>query len=74
MKVRIGVAESTKVVEVEAEDAAAFEADMTAAVERGDGIVWVEDEKRRRVGIPVTKIGYIEIESTADTSSVGFGR
>lgn len=74
MKVRIGVAESTKVIEVEVEDAAAFEAEITATVERGEGMVWVEDEKKRRVGIPVSKVGYVEIESDDEKPSVGFGR
>lgn len=72
MKVRIGIAEANKVVEIDVDDAAAFERTITQAVENGEAVVWVDDSKKRRVGIPVGRLGYIEIETEDAKSSVGF--
>ncbi|MDX1448275.1 MAG: DUF3107 domain-containing protein [Acidimicrobiia bacterium] len=74
MKVRIGVADSSKVVELEVEDPAEFEQSITAALDGDDTLVWVEDSKQRRVGIPREKIAYVEIETEDGRQAVGFGR
>lgn len=74
VKVRIGVAESSKVVELEIDDAAAFESTVSDAVGGGQALLWVEDSKQRRVGIPSARIAYVEIETDDDKPSVGFGR
>lgn len=74
MKVRIGVVESTKVVELEVDDPAEFEQSFTAALEGTEALVWVEDAKSRRVGIPRDKVAYVEIETEDGKTAVGFGR
>ena len=74
MKVRIGIADSTKVVELETDDPAAFEQSFTAALGGEEAMVWVEDAKNRRVGIPREKVAYVEIETQDGKQAVGFGR
>jgi disulfide oxidoreductase YuzD len=73
VKVRIGIAESTKVIELEVTDAQEFESSFTAALAKDDVLVWVEDAKKRRVGIPSSKVSYVEIETDDAKKSVGFG-
>lgn len=72
MKVRIGIADSTKVVELEVADSAEFEAGLAESL-AGDSLVWVEDSKKRRVGIPAARVAYVEIESEDSRTNVGFG-
>lgn len=72
MKVKIGVAESNRVVEIEVDDASAFEKTMEDAYDSGKGLIWFEDTKRRRVGIPKERIAFIEIDTDQDRV-VGFG-
>lgn len=73
MKVRIGIADSTKVVELEVEDAKDFESSFAAALGGEAALVWVEDAKKRRVGIPRDRVAYVEIETDDARQNVGFG-
>ena len=73
MKVRIGIAESTKVIELEVADAQAFESSFGEALANDEVLVWVEDSKKRRVGIPSSRVAYVEIETDDAKTSVGFG-
>jgi hypothetical protein len=73
VNVRIGIADSSKVVELDIDDTDAFETTITSALDAGDAVVWVLDSKKRRVGIPVPRISYIEIETDSARQSVGFG-
>ncbi|HEY5685803.1 MAG TPA: DUF3107 family protein [Acidimicrobiia bacterium] len=72
MKVRIAIAESNRIVELEVDDVAEFEASMESAFSGDSELVWVEDSKKRRVGIPRSRISYVEIELTSEKASVGF--
>lgn len=72
MKVRIGIADSTKVVELEVDDAEEFESSFADAL-AGNTVVWVVDSKKRRVGIPAGRVAYVEIESEDARQNVGFG-
>lgn len=73
MKVRIGIADSTKVVELDVEDAKVFEESFTEAQRGDDALVWLDDSKKRRVGIPVGRVSYVEIETDDAKHNVGFG-
>jgi hypothetical protein len=73
VKVRIGIAESTKVIELEVADAQEFESSFTEALGNDEVLVWVEDSKKRRVGIPSARVAYVEIETDDTKTSVGFG-
>ena len=73
MKVRIGIADSTKVVELDVTDAKEFESGFEESLASGDALVWVEDSKKRRVGIPASRVSYVEIETDDAKHNVGFG-
>ncbi len=72
MKVKIGIAESSRVVEMEVDDVDAFEKMLEKEFTTGSGLVWVEDTKDRRVGIPSQRIAFVEIDTERERP-VGFG-
>lgn len=72
MKARIGVADSTKVIEVEVEDTDAFRSEVESAHSSDQGIYWFTDDKGHSVGVPVQRIAYVEIETDASRRRVGF--
>ena len=72
MKVRIGIAETNKVVEFDVDDPAAFEESVESTYSGESSLLWFEDSRRRRVGIPRERLGFVEIETDADNRSVGF--
>ena len=71
MKVRIGITDTTKVVEVEVDDVKAFQKEMERAVADG-GLAWFTDTKGRIVGIPTRGVAFIEIEAMESGQAVGF--
>ena len=72
MKVKIGIAESSRVVELEIDDVDAFEKMLEAEFGSGPGLVWFEDTKARRLGVPKDRIAFVEIDKE-DARPVGFG-
>jgi hypothetical protein len=72
VKVRIGVADTDRVVEVEVDDPSEMRRKIDAAFFGGDAILWFEDTRRRLVGIPRERIAFIELEQEPDARSVGF--
>jgi hypothetical protein len=78
VEVRIGVSQVPKEIEVDLGDDADREAivkQIDAALAEADkgGMLWLTDRRGRRVGVPATKVAYIEIGSPADERRVGFG-
>ena len=71
MKVRIGIAETDKLVELDVEDAEGFKSEIERAVTEG-GLGWFTDTKGRSVGIPAKNIAFVEIEDPDRSSTVGF--
>jgi hypothetical protein len=74
MEVRIGVLHSPKELSLDLDTKAddvvkAFE----AALKQDDGVLWLIDEKGRRVGVPAERVAYLEIETVDGTKRVGFG-
>lgn len=75
MDVRIGIVQTVKELEVElGEDAErdAVMADIDTAL-GGDGVLWLTDKKGRRVGVPSSKVAYVEIGAPTSERRVGFG-
>ncbi len=74
MEVRIGVIHSPKELSIEVDrkpdDVSAA---VNDAVESDDGVLWLTDVKGRQIGIPASRIAYVELESGADAKRVGFG-
>ena len=71
MKVRIGVADSSKTVEIEVEDLDAFKKELASAIGEGE-MSWFTDVRGREVGIPAARVAYVEVESDRGSMSVGF--
>lgn len=72
MKVKIGIAESSRVVELEVDDVGAFEKMLEGEFGGGPGLIWFEDTKHRRIGVPKDRIAFVEIDRE-DDRPVGFG-
>jgi hypothetical protein len=77
--VRIGVTYTPKEIEVELSDdaAEAQSDDVVKTVEEalaGDGgVLWLTDRRGRRVGVPSSKVAYVEIGPPHEDRRVGFG-
>jgi hypothetical protein len=71
MNVRIGVAETSKVVEVEVESLDELKSELARAAEDG-GLAWFTDTRGRDVGIPPDKVAFVEAESSEGGPAVGF--
>jgi hypothetical protein len=71
MKVRIGVAETDKVLEIEVEDPKDFKKEIEGAVAAG-GMAWFTDSKGRTVGVPAGSIAFVELDDASQATKVGF--
>ncbi len=75
MEVRIGVVHTAKELTFETDaEPDAIIAKLEAAISEGASLVWLEDGKGRKVGIPADKVGYVELVVDDGTRKVGFGR
>lgn len=73
MKVKIGVAESNRVVELEVDDLEAFQQRLEDSFKSDEGLLWFEDTKKHRVGIPKGRIAFVEADMAEERPAVGFG-
>lgn len=71
MKVRIGILNTDKLVELEVDDPKEFKKEIEKAVEVG-GLGWFIDSKGRSVGVPARNIAFVEIEDSDESRTVGF--
>ena len=75
MDVRIGVTYTPKEIDVELgsdADAAAIKADIEQALSSEHGVLWLTDKRGRQVGVPVSKLAYVEIGSPDAERRIGF--
>lgn len=73
MRVRIGISDSRE-IEAEVKSEKAFQSEIEAAFsDESARILWVNDSKGRKVGVPVDKIAYFELETEEERRNVGFG-
>lgn len=76
MDVRIGVTYSPKELMVELEDgtdSAKLRKEVDASLASPDGALWLTDRRGRQVGVPVSKVAYVEIGSPDTDRRIGFG-
>jgi len=74
--VRIGIVQSVKELDVELPDDADRDevvAGIEASLAKEGAILWLTDRKGRRVGVPVAKVAYIEVDAPTSDRRVGFG-
>lgn len=75
MEIRIGVVDSPKEIDLEiSEGLDDLIKRVDEALTGGTSVLWLEDEKGRRVGIPAAKVAYVEIDPESAPRSVGFKR
>ena len=75
MDVRIGVTYTPKEIDVElpeGTDAASLKADIDKALSSDTGVLWLTDKKGRQVGVPVSKLAYVELGAPGDERRIGF--
>lgn len=76
MDVRIGIADSPQIIEVELEDGtdrAALKKDIDAVLSGKDKIFWITDRKGKELAVPAAHIGFIEMGSSDAERKIGFG-
>jgi hypothetical protein len=74
--VRIGITDTPKELEVELGDDTDRDAvltDISKALDKGDGVLWLTDRRGRQVGVPVVKVAYVEVGAPSPDRRVGFG-
>jgi hypothetical protein len=75
MEVRIGVIHTAKELTFETDaDPDSIVKSLEDAIAEGVSLLWLEDGKGRRVGVPADKVGYVELVVDDGTRKVGFGR
>ncbi len=72
MKVRIGIADTDRVIELETDDPTEYERSVEEAFAGATALLWFEDSKGRRVGVPRERIAFVEVETQPEEPSVGF--
>ncbi|MCB1002576.1 MAG: DUF3107 domain-containing protein [Acidimicrobiales bacterium] len=75
MDVRIGVTYSPKELDLDLGDGVdrdALHKEIEAAI-ASDGVLWLTDKRGRQVGVPASKVAYVEIGSPDDERRIGFG-
>jgi len=74
MDVRIGVTHAPKELSLEMEgESDAVREEVEAAISGNGAMLWLTDRRGTRVGVPVDKIAYVEIEGEGHRGQVGFG-
>ena len=73
---RIGVTYSAKELDLEVPDGTTAEEvrkQVESALADGDNVLWLTDRRGRQVGVPASKVAYVEIGSPHDERRIGFG-
>ena len=76
MDVRIGVTYSAKELDLEVPEGTSAEdvrEQVESALADDDNVLWLTDRRGRQVGVPVSKVAYVEIGSPHDERRIGFG-
>ena len=71
MRVRIGISNTDKLIELEVDDAQDFRTEIERAGADG-GLGWITDSKGRTVGVPARNVAFIEMENPEASTTVGF--
>ncbi len=75
MEIRIGVTYSPKEIEIDLADDVSGD-DLVTQISTSVGeegtMLWLTDKKGRRVGVPTTKLAYVEIGAPRSDRRVGF--
>ncbi len=76
MEIRIGIAESPQVIEIDMADGTDLD-DVKGKVESAMGgkldVVWFEDRKQRQIAVPAARMSFVEINPSEAERRIGFG-
>jgi hypothetical protein len=75
VEVRIGIVQTMKELEIELPEDADREA-VVAEVEKalaGESVLWLTDRRGRQVGVPSSRVAYVEVGAPSSDRHVGFG-
>lgn len=72
MKIKIGVAHTGRVVEIDGGKAEQVRSAIDQAFAEGRPIIWVEDEDGTQIGIPREMLAFVEFENPESRLGVGF--
>jgi len=50
-----------------------LKADVAAALADDDAVLWLTDKRGRDIGIPSSKVAYVEIGTADNDRKIGFG-
>lgn len=76
MDVRIGIAQSAQVIELELDekmDRAALKKQVDEALAEERNVLWLIDRKGKEVAIPSERVSFIELSSDDPDRRIGFG-
>jgi hypothetical protein len=74
--VRIGVTQAPRELNLELSDDTdrdALKAEIDAAINGGDQVLWLTDKRGRQVAVPVSKLAYVEVGPPDGDRRIGFG-
>ncbi len=71
MKVRLGILNTDKLIELEVDDPKDFKKEIEKAVEQG-GLGWFTDSRGRTVGVPARNVAFVELDDAGESQTVGF--
>ena len=75
MEVRIGIVQTMKELEIELPEDADRE-EIISEVEKAltsETVLWLTDRRGRRVGVPSSRVAYVEVGAPSSERHVGFG-
>ncbi|MCQ3804308.1 MAG: DUF3107 family protein [bacterium] len=72
MKIKIGVAHTSRVVEIDSDDIAEVRTAIEEVFAKGQPMLWIEDSDGTQFGIPTRMLAFVEFESPGSRSGVGF--
>ena len=75
MDIRIGVTDNPREITLQLADdvdRASLKAEIDTALGGGQAVLWLTDEKGKEVGIPATRLSYVELGPEGG-NPIGFG-
>lgn len=76
MDLRIGIAHTTQVIELELDgdtDRAALKKQIDEALGDDEAVLWIADRKGKETAIPSARISFVELSSDDTDRRIGFG-
>ncbi len=73
--VRIGVTYSPREIDLQLPDDTdrkKLQSEITKVLENDDAVLWLTDKRGKVVGVPSSKVAYVELGSDSDSRSIGF--